>query len=320
VRLPWADGKKKKRNSKYSKAARKRRQARRRRKYESALPGVLQRERLALPPIQRPAIGEMGQDVRERVRHGAGRLVGSGWHWSKLFSGLLLIAALAGVYWVNTEATYFIAPEGVTFRQLGYLNTEELYPLTDIEDWSVFWLQPEVIRERVLTHPYVTDARVKIGLPATVEITVEEVQPIALWVTRDATLWLMEDGSALTMRTAADQPSADAAFDAEGRPLPQIVDVNREAQTPGLSAIDREVLRSGLTLLAQFPGLDSVRFNEGYGLNFGLPGTDHWVYWGDGYDLDTKMENLVAGERLIASGQANGQIIDVRYLERPFIR
>lgn len=319
VRLPWTDGKKKKK-SKYSKAARKRRQTRRRRKYESALPGVLHRERLTLPPIQRPALEDMGQGARDRVRRGVGRVAGSGWHWSKLFSGLLLIAALAGVYWVYTEETYFVTPESITFKQLGYLNTEELHPLTDIEDWSVFWLQPEVIRERVLAHPYVTDVRVKIGLPATVEITVAEAQPIALWVTRDATLWLMEDGTALTMRTAADQSSAGAEFDAEGRPLPQIVDINREAQTPGLSAIDSEVLHSGLTLLAQFPGLDSVRFNEGYGLNFGLPGTDHWVYWGDGYDLDTKMENLIAGESLIASGQASGQIIDVRYLERPFIR
>ncbi len=284
------------------------------------LPGTLTPDRLTLPPIQRPAIGEMSHGVRERVAHGASRLVGSGWHWSKLLSGLLLIAAIYGVYWVHTEMEYFVTPESVNFEQLGYLKVEELYPLTDVEDWSVFWLQPVEIRARVLAHPYVTDVKVKVGLPATVAITVEEAEPIALWVTRDATLWLLEDGTALAMRAAPDAPPEAAGYDAVGNPLPQIVDVNREAQTPGVSAIDTEVLHSGLRLLDQFPGLSSVRFNEGFGLNFGLPGTDHWVYWGDGYDLETKMENLTAGEQLIASGQVEGQIIDVRYLERPFIR
>ena len=318
ARLPW-QGKKNEKN-KYSRAARKRRQTRRKRKYESALPGVLSPERLTLPPIQRPVIGDMSEGVRVRFAHATSRLVGSGWHWSKLFSGLLLIAAIYGVYWVHTEAEYYIAPESVVFEQLGYLNVDELYPLADVEDWSVFWLQPAEIRERVLAHPYVTDVKVRIGLPALVAITVEEAEPIALWVTRDATLWLLEDGTALAMRSAPNAPPNAASQDVDGNPLPQIVDVNREAQTPGVSAIDSEVLHSGLALLAQFPGLGSVRFNEGFGLNFGLPGSEHWVYWGDGYDLETKMENLRAGEQLIASGQVEGQIIDVRYLERPFVR
>ena len=303
---------------KYRQAAQRRRNARRKRRFESALPESFNPEQVTLPGMGRPveAVREAGRNVRQRV----GRVTGSGWHWSKLLSGLLLAIALTGLYWVFTAPEYYVSANTVAFENLGYLERSELYALTDVEDWSVFWLKPDEIRERVLAHPYVTDAQVSIGLPAHVTIAVEKAQPIALWVTRDATLWLLEDGSALAMRTEPGQPPEAAALDATGRPLPQIMDVNREAQVPGRSAIDPEVLHSALALLEQFPGLESVRYNRGFGLNFGLPNSSQWVYWGDGRDLERKLINLAAGQQLIASGEANGQIIDVRYLDRPFIR
>ncbi len=302
----------------YRQAAQKRRNARRKRRFESVLPDALNKEQVAMPGFGRPgqAIREGGRNIRRRV----GRVTGSGWHWSKLASGLLLAVALAGLYWVFTDPSYYVSADTVAFKNLGYLDRDELTPLTELEDWSIFWLKPDEIRERVLAHPYVTDAQVSVGLPARVTIAVEQARPIALWVTRDATLWLLDDGSALAMRTEPGQAPEAAALDAAGRPLPQIVDVNREAQVPGRSAMDPGVLHSALTLLEQFPGLKSVRYNEGFGLNFGLPGSDQWVYWGDGYDLDQKLKNLAAGQQLIASGEASGQIIDVRYLDRPFIR
>ena len=302
----------------YRQAAQKRRNARRKRRFESALPNGLNKEQVALPGIGRPvqAIRETGSNIRQSVS----RVTGSGWHWSKLASGLLLAIALTGLYWVFTDASYYVSADTVTFRNLDYLGRDELTSLSDLEGWSVFWLKPDEIRERVLAHPYVTDAQVSIGMPAQVTITVEKAHPIALWVTKDATLWLLADGAALAMRTAPGQPPEAAAMDAAGRPLPQIVDVNREAQIPGRSAMDPEVLHSALALLEQFPNLKSVRYNEGFGLNFGLPDSEHWVYWGDGYDLDQKLTTLAKCEQLIASGQASGQIIDIRYPNRPFIR
>jgi hypothetical protein len=302
----------------YQEAAQKRRNARRKRRFESALPAGLSKEQVALPGMERPgqAIREAGRGVRRRI----GQVTGSGWHWSKLASGLLLAVALAGIYWVFTDPGYYVSTDTVSFKNLGYLDKEELAPLADLEGWSVFWLKPDEIRERVLAHPYVTDAQVSVGMPAQVTIAVEKAQPIALWLTKDATLWLLDDGSALTMRTEPGQPPEAAALDATGHPLPQIVDVNREAQIPGRSAMDPEVLHSALALLEQVPGLESVRYNEGFGLNFGLPSSEQWVYWGDGYDLSQKLKTLANCKQLIASGEASGQIIDVRYPNRPYIR
>jgi hypothetical protein len=180
----------------YQEAAQKRRNARRKRRFESALPAGLSKEQVALPGMERPgqAIREAGRGVRRRI----GRVTGSGWHWSKLASGLLLAVALAGLYWVFTDPGYYVSADTVSFKNLGYLDKEELAPLADLEGWSVFWLKSDEIRERVLAHPYVTDAQVSVGMPAQVTIAVEKAQPIALWLTKDATLWLLDDGSALT--------------------------------------------------------------------------------------------------------------------------
>ena len=67
------------------------------------------------------------------------------------------------------------------------------------------------------------------------------------------------------------------------------------------------------------PGLESVRYNQGVGLNFALPAGDYWVYWGDGRDLETKMENLALSLNLLESGERSGQVVDVRFIEHPII-
>ncbi|MCB0045229.1 MAG: FtsQ-type POTRA domain-containing protein [Caldilineaceae bacterium] len=300
--------------AKYRKARRKRQRARRMRRMEAVLPGNVRVERIALPRIRRPAFspGAWTGNVRQ--------LAGSGWHWSKLFSLLLFAVAAAAVFRLHWDARWFVSDESIEFVNLGYLERADLAPELSIRDWSIFWLQPDDVREQIMRHPYVADAGVRIRLPNQVTVTVEEVQPTALWVTREGTLWLLDDGTALTMRSRSDAAGGEERTDAEGKPLPQIIDVNRDAQTPGKSAIDPEVLDSALTLLAALPQLQELRFNQGVGLNFALPDGKTYVYWGDGHDIDAKLANLDAGQQLLSRGEAAGTVIDVRYVERPFIQ
>jgi hypothetical protein len=104
--------------------------------------------------------------------------------------------------------------------------------------------------------------------------------------------------------------------------LPQIIDPEREAQAVTQStrpAMDTDVLASALALLQKLPAIPQLRFNGEYGLNFNLPNSLTWVYWGDGHNLETKFTNLAAAQALIQQGQVSPEIIDVRY-ERPYIR
>ena len=88
-----------------------------------------------------------------------------------------------------------------------------------------------------------------------------------------------------------------------------------------MRAVDADVLDSALALMGQMPALNNkVRYNRGVGLNFPMPGHDIWVYWGDGANTESKMENLAAARLALASLEESPQIVDVRYVHRPYFR
>jgi cell division septal protein FtsQ len=234
----------------------------------------------------------------------------TGWHFSKLASFLILIFVVGSLIHLQGDLRWFVYREHVTISGVTYLQVNDLYQASGVDSWNTFWLSPRQIRDRLLALPQVQAASVEVRLPNQVSIYVQEQQPVALWVTGDETLWLMPDGLALPMH--------DQRYAA----LPQIVDPQRDAQAMAITsqpAMERAILSAALALLKKRPDIEQLRFNRDYGLNFNLPNTLTWVYWGDGHDLESKFAHFDAALALIQSGQAKPQVIDVRY-ERPYIR
>ena len=293
----------------YRKAPRKRKSLKRRRAFHSNLPQLAREElvKLRMPHFSRP---------RRSWFNWSGR------HGSKLVSVLLMVLAVAGVLWVHMDYHWFVYADTVDFEHLSYLTPEELYPAAELEGMSVFWIVPDEVGEQIAAHPYVADVDVRVSLPNRVTIDVAEQKPIAVWMTADGPLWVLSDGSALEVRTASDRPLEAQLLDEDGQMLPTIVDIQQAAVSVKAKhlALDPDVLDSALALMSEMPGLTSVRYNQGVGLNFALPNTDYWVYWGDGHDLSQKLENLALSRRLLDSGEYDGQIVDVRYKDHPIIR
>jgi cell division septal protein FtsQ len=232
------------------------------------------------------------------------------WHASKLISLALLLCVVATVAYLQSDLRWFIYREQVRIEGPTYLNIDELYKAAGVDSWNIFWIRPQAVQARVMAAPYVKSVTVTISLPNQVHIQVQEEQPVALWVTAEATLWLMPDGTAL--------PVHNEHFNT----LPQLVDPLREAQDVTQRtrpAVTPELLSSALLLLQRAPDITQLRFNRDYGLNFNLPGTLTWVYWGDGQHMEQKLTNLAAVEELIRSGEARPQVIDVRF-ERPYFQ
>ena len=233
----------------------------------------------------------------------------TGWRMSKLLSIVLLLAAVGILAWVHTDDQWFVYRENVQFNKLNYLDANKLYAASGLNAWNIFWVQPEMIRQRLAALPYVTDAQIQLSLPNQIAISVQEAQPAALWVTSEGSLWLLADGVALP---AQGQPRDD---------IPQIIDITQAAKAldthKGL-AIDPNILKSALAIKQHLAEINQLRFDKDFGLNFRLPSSGAWVYWGDGYNLETKFANLSAIQILIQSGKEKPQIIDVRY-DRPYI-
>ncbi len=293
----------------YRKAPHQRKSLKKRRGFQSNLPQLMTEElgKLKMPRLEMPKLTWF---------------TWSGRHWSKVVSMMLLALALAGVLWMNMDYRWFVYADTVEFENLSYLTAEELYLTTDLEGFSIFWVLPEQVSEKLLAHPYVADVDVRVRLPNRVTIDVEEEQPSAVWVTDIGPMWVLSDGSALEIRTQPDQPIEAQLLDEDGRYLPTIVDTQKAAVSVRAKhlAVDRDVLESALVLMEEMPELERVRYNKGIGLNFALPDTNYWIYWGDGLDLESKLENLNLTRKLLDSGELAGQIVDVRFRGHPIVR
>lgn len=226
------------------------------------------------------------------------------WQSSKVVSLLLLICAVAVILWIHTDDRWFVYRETVTFENLTYLDAEQLYAVVEIDGWNLFWLSPRAIREQLLTLPTVAEAQVSIRLPHHVTIAVTEAVPIAQWITQQGNLWLLADGTAL--------PALDERYAS----LPRIIDPQRDARSftiDGELRMDSEVLRSALSLLELMPDVGNLTYNTGYGLNFHMPGSSTWVYWGDGQRMQEKYTNLQAIQTMLRNEARAANIIDVRF-------
>lgn len=241
-------------------------------------------------------------------------LGGTGLRPSKIASLLLLILAAMTLYWTETSPAFYVYADSVEFGPLAYLGPDELYARTQLEGLSIFWVEADRVQAQIAAHPYVTEAKVRVGLPGRVVVSVQEASPVAVWVTDGGELWLLPDGTALGSR-AATNPD-----------LVRIIDGPQSARSPYPPVADsgikmeESLLHSALTLSHYLPGLTSFRYAVGPGLYFTLPGSQTLVYWGDGSATDAKLTNLMSILRTLDSDNLSAQRIDVRYENKPYYK
>lgn len=232
----------------------------------------------------------------------------SGFRPVKLLSLSLLAGIIALFVWFSEADSFFVYQENVEFTGASFISADELYALCDVDAWSILWLEPELIRQQVLAHPYVADAKVSISWPARVHVAVTQVTPIAVWATEGAEYWLLADGLALPVRPNGETPNL------------RIVDPLREARTPGaVEQISSAMLNTALRL-QQETGLNEFRFNSSTGLNFGLPDTQTWVYWGDGTEFEAKQFALQAAKSEIWANREKVRTLSLITPNRPYFR
>ena len=129
-------------------------------------------------------------------------------------------------------------------------------------------------------------------------------------MTDSGTRWLLPGGAAVEPR--GETPAG----------LLTIVDGGAGATAPGsplAGAIDADVLASAASLVEHLPGIETLRYNRQIGLNFQLQDRPYWVYWGDGNNVERKLENLAAAVELLEAGTLEGTVVDVRF-ERPYVK
>ena len=235
----------------------------------------------------------------------------SGLRPSKVISLLMLIGVVAALYTFQEDESFFVYRENVEFANTSYLTSAELYEYCDIESWSILWIDPALIREQVRSHPYVADAQVQVQWPAHVTVTVTEIEPIARWSTQSNEYWVLADGRALAQRSDTFVPTVT------------IVDPEFAASDPGKPEdlhLQSALLETALSLAARLPGLDTLRYNRALGLNFAIPDTQTWIYWGDGRRFEEKWLALQSAFTDIYSARTTNRTFSVIAPNRPYFR
>jgi cell division septal protein FtsQ len=287
----------------YQKARRKRAASRQKRRFEAAF------ARIPIPRPRNLRVHMQGVTVPTV-------LLPTPWSLSKSISLLLLVGALLSLYFLQSQDDWYVYREDVRFHNLIRMKGDDLYQALHLDGLNIFWVEPDTIRKSLLAIPWVADAQVEVSLPANITVNVTEVTPAALWVTNAGNYWVSTTGSALPVADLEKSSLPDVA-------LPQIVDSLQEARVVGNGplALDSQVLKSAITLMAAMPELKgAVRYNKAIGLNFPLPDPSVWVYWGDGFDMDAKLQNLAVARDLIRKSDKPAQIVDVRLIDQPYVR
>lgn len=318
---------------------RKRQQAKRKRRFDLVVADLKERSSVA--------------ELASLTRWSSG-LMGSGWHNSKITSSLIFLLTVGTLFLIFTEPRCFVYADNVSFQNLNYLYPEEIYPELGIDGWSVFWIDPEEVKAAVLAHSYVADAEVSVSFPSHINIAIKEEQPTALWVTDAGPYWVLDDGSALPVRTTVtgrllqildgkqDAALADATesylVNTDAIRVASLETSEREPTVIGaenlailngdavdeaaaeITSIDERILASALRLAERYPGLQQITYSRGYGLNFSLPQRSEWIYWGDGNHFSQKLENMAAIHLAIAKSESSASLIDLRSPEKPYFR
>lgn len=221
-------------------------------------------------------------------------------HLSKLLAGVLLIASACSFYLLFSLPMFYVSQPEVHGNILTSLD--EVYQATELEDMSIFWVDPEIVRTSVEALPYVKWAEVHVGLPAQVTIAIEERIPCWIWQSvNNATMWWIDtEGVVLEPRGVLE--GALIIQDESAQPL-----VKEAGQRLAPSILD-----SIRTLQALLPALREMTYETSRGIGF-RTGEGWPVYLGDARQMELKLAILKQLRRHIIEQGGTPRYIDVRF-------
>jgi hypothetical protein len=180
----------------------------------------------------------------------------------------------------------------------------ESLPLTDV---NVFTVRGSRLAQVVQQDPAIAAARIEPRLPNSIYVAVRERRPAVVWESPSGPT--LADDSGLVIRDGA-------------RPLPTVSAPEGPAARPGerVDALAVQVAESVGPRVDELglPG-GRVEFRPGSGVALVAPGAAR-VVLGFGDEVEMKLSAYEAIRRYLEQSRQSAELIDVRFLDRPFYR
>ena len=261
--------------------------------------------RLLLGSRRRPAAPTAA--ARPAPRQRAGQrirrwLAERAWNLSHAGAGLMLALGVAGLIAVFTSLDFYVYQAEIAKTR--YLTPAALDQQAGIDRFSIFFLRPAAISQRLSQLPTIRSATVRLSLPNRVRITVVEREPVLLYQVQGETRWADAEGALM--------PAADTRSD-----LVKLIDDSNSAQFDP-QHIDPALLLAIRRITRDLPQIDTFRYQEPFGMYFFSP--EGWrVLLGQAENMDAKLLAWAALRQDLLRQKAAVQEVDLRF-QHPYWR
>ena len=255
-----------------------------------------------------------------------------GW---RILSGFVVVCMLAAIYALYNLPQFQFGPAKVTGAKR--VTAADISAVLKTDGTLVIEAKPQELAAALqAAFPEFSAVSVSIGIPASLNVTVTERQPVLFWDQGQTTLWIDRNGYAFPIRGDAGTKLVDVQ--AEGNP-PSLAAVSSPAAgstaLPSLSQVPPAALQTAnsghpfltpslvsaiLQLGTQAPIGTPVIFNPKYGLGWKDP--EGWqVYFGSSLtDLDTKLAEYKAIVQQLNQQGIKPVMISVEFPRAPYYR
>jgi len=222
---------------------------------------------------------------------------------SRIAALLLAAALLALLALLFVNDSYYIYE--ITVQGNSLVSPAEILDQTQLEGYSVFFVDPRKAEEQIEALPDVREATVELGLPNRMVVLVRERQAQVVWRAGEQRYGVDEEGLIVSLG---------------GQPEPDIVitTLDSTAPQPG-DTVELEPVVAAQKYRDLLPGATSFEYSAQNGLSYR---NEHgWqVYLGDGNNAALKVAILEALVLKLATQGARVESIDVRCPESPLYR
>lgn len=232
----------------------------------------------------------------------------------RLASFIIALALGAAIYLALT-LPYFQVPVATVLGNNRYTR-EEINSVLGVTGKSIFTIQPEQVRARLLTnYPELLSAEVKVYLPNHVYVTVTERQPVIQWQQGGGYTWIDATGVAFRPKGALEGLVVVNGLDAP----PAGVAVTDDPLSPP-PFITKELVDAIIALSPLVPANTTLTYSAADGLGWTDPRGWRVAFGTSAHDMPLKIRVYLALVDTLTAGNKVPEFISVVHPDGPFYR
>lgn len=231
------------------------------------------------------------------------------------FASLSIVLLLGVLIYVALTLPYFQIPSATVLGNNRYTR-EEINSVLGVIGKSVFTIQPEQVRTRLLTnYPELLSAEVKVYLPNHVYVTVLERQPVILWQQSGGYTWI--DATGVAFRPKG---NVDGLIPVNGLDVPPAGLVSTTDPLSPQPYLRQELVDAIIALSPLVPANTTMTYSAADGLGWIDPRGWRVAFGTSAHDMPLKMRVYLALVDTLTVSNKTPEFISVVHPDGPFYR